>query len=240
MGLLKSNNNLKGAAAKDPGSGGISARRPRDANQTTRRSRRRRGRSGRPRARHRSRIGRGGRRRKKNSAASALALAGRCDGRDGDRLCTGRGDAAATTWIFWGDGSSRRRRGSEPIRLRRSEASLGRVGLALDSAAAATRIFRRRSEASLGRVGLALDYSAAATTRILWRRAQVDAETPQATGLKVLILLAVQNCVKNLVMRAAVKGDAHFLYVRRADRTSRRGGDVPGRGVEEAPRPRRG
>jgi len=33
-----------------------------------------------------------------------------------------------------------------------------------------------------------------------------------SAGLKVLCLLAVQNCVKNLVMRAAVKGDAHFLY----------------------------
>ena len=31
-------------------------------------------------------------------------------------------------------------------------------------------------------------------------------------GLKVLVLLAFQNCVKNLVMRAAVSGDAHFLY----------------------------
>ena len=32
-------------------------------------------------------------------------------------------------------------------------------------------------------------------------------------GLKVLVLLAFQNCVKNLVMRAAVSGDAHFLYL---------------------------
>ncbi|KAJ8600918.1 hypothetical protein CTAYLR_005071 [Chrysophaeum taylorii] len=31
-------------------------------------------------------------------------------------------------------------------------------------------------------------------------------------GLKVLALLAIQNCAKNLVMRAAVRGDAHFLY----------------------------
>lgn len=33
-----------------------------------------------------------------------------------------------------------------------------------------------------------------------------------SAGLKVLGLLAVQNCAKNLAMRAAVKGDAHFLY----------------------------
>lgn len=33
-----------------------------------------------------------------------------------------------------------------------------------------------------------------------------------SAGLKVLALLAVQNCAKNLIMRAAVKGDAHFLY----------------------------
>ena len=33
-----------------------------------------------------------------------------------------------------------------------------------------------------------------------------------STGLKVLMLLAVQNCVKNLVTRVAVQGDAHFLY----------------------------
>ncbi|KAJ1445315.1 nucleotide-sugar transporter-domain-containing protein [Pelagophyceae sp. CCMP2097] len=32
------------------------------------------------------------------------------------------------------------------------------------------------------------------------------------TGLRVLALLAVQNCAKNLIMRAAVKGDADFLY----------------------------
>jgi len=33
-----------------------------------------------------------------------------------------------------------------------------------------------------------------------------------STGLKVLALLAVQNCVKNLVTRLAVQGEAHFLY----------------------------
>ena len=33
-------------------------------------------------------------------------------------------------------------------------------------------------------------------------------------GLKVLVLLAFQNCVKNLVMRAAVSGDAHFSVFR--------------------------
>lgn len=33
-----------------------------------------------------------------------------------------------------------------------------------------------------------------------------------SAGLKVLVLLAVQNCAKNLIMRAAVKGDADFLY----------------------------
>ena len=33
-----------------------------------------------------------------------------------------------------------------------------------------------------------------------------------SAGYKVLLLLAVQNCVKNLVTRVAVQGDAHFLY----------------------------
>jgi len=39
-----------------------------------------------------------------------------------------------------------------------------------------------------------------------------DGTSISSAGLKVLALLAVQNCAKNLVMRAAVKGDAHFLY----------------------------
>ena len=61
--------------------------------------------------------------------------------RGADLPLMNRGDAAAATWIVRGDGS-RRRRGSKPDRMRRSDArgrrSLGSTGPVLDSAAVAT------------------------------------------------------------------------------------------------------
>ena len=44
------------------------------------------------------------------------------------------------------------------------------------------------------------------------KKAEAGGAAISKTGLKVLALLAIQNCVKNLVMRSAVSGGAKFLY----------------------------
>ena len=89
------------------------------------------------------------------------------------RMPSGRGDAAATTGVFHGEGS-RRHRGSEPNRPRRSDAR-GQTrrwdARARPStpprfrAGSSAAVGRARAEASLGRVSPALD-SAAVPTRI--------------------------------------------------------------------------
>ena len=45
------------------------------------------------------------------------------------------------------------------------------------------------------------------------KKAEAGGAAISRTGLKVLALLAIQNCVKNLVMRSAVSGGAKFLYL---------------------------
>ena len=86
------------------------------------------------------------------------------------RMPSGRGDAAATTGVFHGEGS-RRHRGSEPNRPRRSDAR-GQTrrwdARARPStpprfrAGSSAAVGRARAEASLGRVSPALDAAAAA------------------------------------------------------------------------------